>query len=113
MRAVHRVARSEGAGVLTTKHFQTACTLEGIDEFGLDPQERTYLALLMLATSPIQPTALAAQLELPLTTIQGAIEPFLLRLGFIERVPGGRRLTDRGRAYAAKGPADNAFRRVQ
>jgi holliday junction DNA helicase RuvB len=105
MRNVHLVARSAGATALTHAHFQKACELEGIDALGLDALERSYLQLLSSTSSPLRPCAAAAHLELPLVTIQQVIEPYLLRLGYIERAVGGRRLTARGRAYLSGGAA--------
>jgi hypothetical protein len=43
--------------------------------------------------------AVAAVLAEEVETIEDVIEPFLLRLGFLDRTPQGRVVTDAGRAH--------------
>ena len=45
------------------------------------------------------PAALAAVLSEEIETIEDVYEPFLLRLGFIDRTPQGRIATDLARAH--------------
>ncbi|MHB8710307.1 MAG: Holliday junction branch migration DNA helicase RuvB [Minisyncoccota bacterium] len=78
-----------------------ACELFGIDTFGLTKDDRRYLETLLTSFrgGPSGVRALAAALHEEADTIEHIYEPYLLRLGFIERSPRGRILTERGRSY--------------
>jgi holliday junction DNA helicase RuvB len=78
-----------------------ACELFGIDTLGLTKDDRRYLAALQegFRGGPAGIRALAAPLHEDPDTLENVYEPFLLRLGFIERSPRGRILTTKGRAY--------------
>ena len=72
-----------------------------IDDEGLDSADRKLLAAIVqkFASGPVGVAALAAVLSEETDTIEDVHEPFLLRLGFIDRTPQGRIATDLGRAH--------------
>lgn len=78
-----------------------ACKLFGIDAHGLTKDDRRYLETLLASFrgGPAGVRALAAALHEDSDTVEYVYEPYLLRLGFIERSPRGRILTPRGRSY--------------
>ncbi|MFZ2500535.1 MAG: Holliday junction branch migration DNA helicase RuvB [Minisyncoccia bacterium] len=78
-----------------------ACALFGIDAHGLTKDDRRYLSSLLTSFrgGPAGIRALAAALHEEPDTIEHVYEPFLLRLGFIERSSQGRVLTPQGRTY--------------
>ncbi|MHB1769943.1 MAG: Holliday junction branch migration DNA helicase RuvB [Minisyncoccota bacterium] len=78
-----------------------ACALFGIDSFGLTKDDRRYLTTLAegFRGGPAGIRALAAALHEDPDTVEYMYEPFLLRLGFIERSSRGRILTPKGRSY--------------
>lgn len=78
-----------------------ACELFGIDAIGLTKDDRRYLETLLTSFrgGPSGVLALAAALHEDTDTIEHLYEPYLLRLGFIERSPRGRILTPQGRFY--------------
>ncbi|MHB8913551.1 MAG: Holliday junction branch migration DNA helicase RuvB [Minisyncoccota bacterium] len=80
-----------------------ACRLFGIDSLGLTKDDRRYLDTILSSFhgGPAGVRALAATLHEDPDTIESVYEPYLLRLGFIERSPRGRILTDKGREYLA------------
>lgn len=86
---------------LSATLLDEACALFGIDALGLTKDDRRYLTTLLTSFrgGPAGVTALAAGLHEDPDTIEYVYEPYLLRLGFIERSPRGRILTDKGRAY--------------
>jgi Holliday junction DNA helicase RuvB len=86
---------------LDRKLCEEACALFGIDELGLTKDDRRYLESLLSSFhgGPAGVRALAAALHEDPDTIEAVYEPYLLRLGFIERSPRGRMLTTKGRAY--------------
>jgi len=78
-----------------------ACELFGIDTLGLTKDDRRYLETLhkSFRGGPAGVRALAASIHEDVDTMEHVYEPYLLRLGFIERSPRGRVLTSKGRAY--------------
>ncbi len=72
-----------------------------IDDEGLDSTDRKLLAAIIqkFASGPVGVAALAAVLSEEIETIEDVYEPFLLRLGFIDRTPQGRIATDLARAH--------------
>ena len=81
-----------------------ACKLFGIDALGLTKDDRRYLTTLLTSFhgGPAGVRALAAALHEDPDTIESVYEPYLLRLGFIERSPRGRILSEAGKAYLEK-----------
>jgi Holliday junction DNA helicase RuvB len=75
-----------------------------IDDEGLDSADRKLLAAIIqkFASGPVGVAALAAVLSEEVDTIEDVHEPFLLRLGFIDRTPQGRIATDLGRAHLSQ-----------
>ena len=78
-----------------------ACKMFGIDSLGLTKDDRRYLETLKTGFhgGPAGVRALSAALHEDEETLEGVYEPFLLRLGFIERSSRGRILTKAGREY--------------
>lgn len=78
-----------------------ACQLFGIDSLGLTKDDRRYLTTLQesFKGGPAGVRALAAALHEEPNTLESIYEPYLLRLGFIERSLRGRVLTPKGRVY--------------
>jgi holliday junction DNA helicase RuvB len=83
-----------------------ACALFGIDEYGLTKDDRRYLEALLTSFrgGPAGVQALAASLHEDVDTVEHVYEPYLLRLGFLERSSRGRILTPKGRAYVKGEP---------
>ena len=75
-----------------------------IDDEGLDSTDRKLLAAIIqkFASGPVGVQALAAVLAEEVETIEDVYEPFLLRLGFLDRTPQGRIATEAARAHLAK-----------
>lgn len=86
---------------LTTEVCDAACLLFGIDSLGLTKDDRRYLETLRTGFKggPAGIRALASALHEDPDTVENVYEPYLLRLGFIERSAQGRRLTSTGRDY--------------
>src|SRR5690242_8328215 len=74
-----------------------------IDDEGLDSTDRKLLAAIIqkFASGPVGVAALAAVLSEEVETIEDVYEPFLLRLGFIDRTPQGRIATEAARQHLA------------
>ncbi len=86
---------------LSAKLCDEACELFGIDAYGLTKDDRRYLETLLKSFrgGPAGVRALAAAIHEDPDTVEYIYEPYLLRLGFIERSPRGRILTPEGKAF--------------
>lgn len=82
-----------GADTIKTTLFQLH-----IDERGLDEIDREYMNTIVrhYAGGPVGIENLAAALSEPADTIEDVIEPYLMQLGFVQRTPRGRVITDAG-----------------
>jgi Holliday junction DNA helicase RuvB len=80
---------------------EKASTMFGIDEFGLTKDDRRYLETLDkgFKGGPAGIRALASAMHEDEDTLEQVYEPYLLRLGFVERSSRGRVLTQKGRDY--------------
>jgi Holliday junction DNA helicase RuvB len=95
---VHEVEMNEDA-------CNKACELFGIDALGLTKDDRRYLETLEAGFKggPAGIRALASALHEDPDTVENVYEPYLMRLGFIERGPRGRMLTEKGSSYLRGG----------
>jgi Holliday junction DNA helicase RuvB len=86
---------------LSAELCDEACQLFGIDTLGLTKDDRRYLETLKTGFKggPAGIRALASALHEDPDTVENVYEPYLLRLGFIERSAQGRKLTTSGREY--------------
>ncbi len=86
---------------LSAKVCDEACEMLGIDTLGLTKDDRRYLETLnkSFRGGPAGINALAAAIHEDVDTMEHVYEPYLLRLGFIERSPRGRIITAKGRGY--------------
>lgn len=78
-----------------------ACEMFGIDALGLTKDDRRYLETLenSFRGGPAGVRAIASAIHEDPDTVENVYEPYLLRLGFIERGPRGRIITQKGREY--------------
>lgn len=81
--------------------FEEACTLFSIDNAGLSRDDRRYLTTLLTTFNggPTGMKTLATALNEEVTTLEDLYEPYLIKLGFIERTPQGRKITEKGREH--------------
>ena len=82
------------------KFITPALDAIGVDGQGLTPQDRQYLDVLSrnFRGGPAGLAAIAASMNTAVETLEGEIEPFLLRNGYIIRTPRGRKINQ----YAPK-----------
>ncbi|MDD2907871.1 MAG: Holliday junction branch migration DNA helicase RuvB [Candidatus Gracilibacteria bacterium] len=68
----------------------------GIDELGLDYLDRKYLNTIMdkFACGPVGLNTLSSAIGEEESTLEDVVEPYLLQIGFIERTPRGRKITN-------------------
>jgi Holliday junction DNA helicase RuvB len=101
LKRVRDHAQVHGDGRVHEETARDAMRRMEIDDEGLDSADRKLLAAIVqkFASGPVGVAALAAVLSEEVDTIEDVHEPFLLRLGFIDRTPQGRIATDMGRSH--------------
>jgi Holliday junction DNA helicase RuvB len=95
LRRVRDYAAVEGDSRLTMPMTKAALQLAGIDDRGLDDQDRVYLKTLIEVYDggPVGVEAVAATMGEERDTLEDVIEPFLLQNAFVTRTRQGRRAT--------------------
>ena len=101
LRRVRDVAEVRHAGAITTAVAQEALELLEVDEQGLERIDRELLEAVALkfGGGPVGLSTLAVALGEEPDTIEDVYEPYLLQLGFLQRTPRGRVITDLGREH--------------
>ena len=96
------VAEVRHAGAITTAIADEALALLEIDESGLERFDRELLSAVAVkfGGGPVGLSTLAVALGEEAETIEDVYEPYLLQLGFLQRTPRGRVITDLGREHA-------------
>lgn len=90
-----------GAKEIDNKIADGALKRLDVDDYGLDAFDRRYLNCILhnYGGGPVGADTLAAALSEERDTIEEVIEPFLLKLGFLQRTPRGRVISDLGCQY--------------
>ena len=90
-----------GAQEVDNKIADGALKRLDVDDYGLDAFDRRYLNCILqnYGGGPVGADTLAAALSEERDTIEEVIEPFLLKLGFLQRTPRGRVISDLGCKY--------------
>ena len=91
-------ATAIGKNVIDADTIKTTLYQLHIDKMGLDEIDREYMNAIIkhYAGGPVGIDNLAAALSEPADTIEDVIEPYLMQLGFVQRTPRGRVVTDSG-----------------
>ena len=107
LRRVRDFAEVRGEGTITAKLAGEALLLEGVDDFGLDPLDRSYMRVLAetYEGGPAGLEAIAATLGEDSGTLEDVVEPFLLQAGLLARTRQGRQLTAAGCERAGRKPS--------
>jgi holliday junction DNA helicase RuvB len=106
LRRVRDVAQVRHEGAVTTAVAEEALALLEVDEAGLERFDRELLRSVVdkFGGGPVGLSTLAVALGEEAETIEDVYEPFLLQLGFLQRTPRGRVVTDLGRAHLGSQP---------
>ncbi len=107
LRRVRDVAEVRHQGAVTTAIAAEALALLEVDALGLERTDRALLGAIVekFGGGPVGLSTLAVALGEEPDTIEDVYEPFLLQLGFIQRTPRGRIVTDLGRAHVGASAA--------
>lgn len=101
LKRVRDYADVNGDGIIDSLTTKKALALLEVDELGLDPADRQLLQSMIenYGDNPVGLTTLAALTGDEASTIEDFYEPYLLQIGFIERTPRGRRVTQKARRH--------------
>lgn len=102
LRRARDFAQASGSSVIDDVTVITACESLGIDSEGLDRTSRAYMQFLAGKGRPVGVGTIASYVGESVTTLEESVEPYLLRMGFIEKLPAGRALTTKGAQHACK-----------
>jgi Holliday junction DNA helicase RuvB len=101
LRRVRDVAEVRHQGAVTTAIAEEALTLLEVDGAGLERFDRELLRSVVekFGGGPVGLSTLAVALGEESETIEDVYEPYLLQLGFLQRTPRGRVVTELGRNH--------------
>ncbi|MEO1496781.1 MAG: Holliday junction branch migration DNA helicase RuvB [Planctomycetota bacterium] len=106
LRWVRDYATSRADGHASLRVASDALDMLGVDQRGLDPQDRKYLDTLMRVFhgGPAGIEAIAHTINAAVDTLTDEVEPFLLRSELVIRTPRGRKLTHLGYEHLGQTP---------
>ena len=98
LRRIRDVAEVRHGGAVTIEVAQEALDLLEVDEAGLERIDRELLSAIAhkFGGGPVGLSTLAVSLGEEPDTIEDVYEPYLLQLGFLQRTPRGRIITELG-----------------
>jgi len=95
LRRVRDYADVKADGVITSREARHALDMMEVDTLGLDDVDRKVLQTIIenFNGGPVGIGTIAAAIDEEKDTIESIYEPFLMRIGFLERTLRGRRVT--------------------
>ena len=101
LRRVRDFAHVQGGGTITAGIAKHALAQLQVDDLGLDKNDHRYLLAIRdkFDNGPVGLETLAAATGESRDTIEDVIEPYVLQLGFMQRTPRGRQLTEAALAH--------------
>ncbi len=105
LKRVRDYCQVKGNGKISGDLCQKAFAVLEVDELGLDAVDRHIMMVIAdkFKGGPVGLNTLAAASGEEIDTILNVYEPYLMQLGFIDRSPRGRILTERGFAHIQNG----------
>lgn len=107
LKRVRDFADVNGDGIIDSRISSQALILLDVDDLGLDPADRLFLAAIIdnYKGGPVGVETIAALTAEERSTIEDFIEPYLMQIGLLERTPRGRKVTPK--AYSHLGRSFN------
>lgn len=104
LRRVRDYAIVKGSGIIDTETADSALKMLEIDEKGLDKLDRRILNTIIdfYKGGPVGLETLAASIGEEKGTIEDVYEPYLLQIGYLNRTPRGRTVTEFGYKHVNK-----------
>ena len=110
-RRVRDFAQVMNDGVISLEIAKLALNRLKIDELGLDDVDYKYLRGIIdrFKGGPVGLEALAASIGEESMTLEDVYEPYLLQIGFINRTPRGRQVSEKAYAHLGYAHQNNLF----
>ena len=101
LRRVRDFAQVRYEGVITWQVANEALDMLDVDKYGLDQSDRNILLTILdkFGGGPVGLDTLSAALGEDKGTIEEVYEPYLIKIGFLQRTPRGRVVTERAMTY--------------
>jgi Holliday junction DNA helicase RuvB len=101
LRRVRDYADVKGEGKITGKEATNALDMMEVDILGLDEVDRKILLTIIenFSGGPVGISTIAAAIDEEKDTIESIYEPFLMRIGFLERTIRGRKVTKKAYSH--------------
>jgi len=98
-------------GKITAKEATKALDMMEVDSLGLDEVDRKMLETIIenFRGGPVGITTIAAAIDEEKDTIESIYEPFLMRIGFLERTTRGRQVTQKAYKHLGFTPQKPSF----
>jgi Holliday junction DNA helicase RuvB len=114
LRRVRDYAEVRADGKITIEVADEALRREGVDARGLDRLDRAFLRTIaeQYRGGPAGIGAIAATLTEDTDTLEDVVEPYLLKIGFVVRTAGGRKVTPLAYEHLAIAPPDDLQQRL-
>lgn len=98
-------------GKITAKEATKALDMMEVDSLGLDEVDRKMLETIIenFRGGPVGITTIAAAIDEEKETIESIYEPFLMRIGFLERTSRGRQVTQKAYKHLGFSPQKPFF----
>ncbi|MCJ7613103.1 MAG: Holliday junction branch migration DNA helicase RuvB [Candidatus Aminicenantes bacterium] len=119
LRRERDAADVKAQGAVTAREAKNALDMMEVDTLGLDDVDRKVLQTIIenYGGGPVGISTIAAAIDEEKDTIESIYEPFLMRIGFLERTQRGRKLTAKAyehlgypRPGAARSPQKKLFK---
>ncbi|MFC2166838.1 Holliday junction branch migration DNA helicase RuvB [Acidobacteriota bacterium] len=106
LRRVRDYADVLGEGKITQLEATKALDMMEVDALGLDEVDRKILMTIIenFGGGPVGISTIAAAIDEEKDTIESIYEPFLMRIGFLERTTRGRRITQKAYEHLGFSP---------
>lgn len=106
LRRVRDYVDVKGGGKVTSDGATKALNMMEVDSLGLDEVDRKILLTIIenFNGGPVGINTIAAAIDEEKDTIESIYEPFLMRIGFLERTIRGRKVTDKAYAHLGLSP---------
>jgi len=97
LRRVRDYADVKGMGKITAEEATKSLDMMEVDSLGLDEVDRKILMIIIenFNGGPVGINTIAAAIDEEKDTIESIYEPFLMRIGFLERTNRGRKVTQK------------------
>lgn len=101
LKRVRDFAQVNGSEIITKKDANFALNKLEVDDQGLDRNDRRIIQSIIekFNGGPVGVETIAASVSEEVTTIEDVVEPYLMQLGFLQRTPRGRVITENGYKY--------------